>query len=658
MRPEQFGELRLLPGAALDDAEGDLHRALLDAVLSDPPYAMRWLRSPDAALHAKVVSMVLDKGVPACEALDAGSLADRSQWAHLMALRGLLAHGTLLHCLQMRSRVNYGVSRVPSAKKRLAIPFRASNTPAERSEFQHSDLAITLTTLSYYYDGISLEELREALVVLLGMSEGARVGYYTSWLAEVEFDDDVEAVKMDDVNKVDLTNEPQMDVLHKYFGGNTEVVNFWLTFCVFPAETRVSPSYIATNAWLLAENNEGFVYGFSGTNDNHRIWPLQVRKNPDGSLPSLASTNGKMLELIHNNPRYITLVEREEDAAATSATSSALLQLVVQDGAQALVDCGALLGCMDSKEAAAYLLSEEGNLPEAFPGVVYFDASEGTAAVGGSWMVLDRVGRRVPLAQSPIKASEAFCIYDEARCRGADLKLSPEAKALLTVGPRNGKDKVMQAAGRLRMLGRSNQSIVFVGTPDVTMKIREVTGVTEDGVVNSDHVLEYIMANSVEATQSGLTPWAYQGLHFSKTFRNPERSVIPEVLTLDETYGGKSSPTSVATVISAAVNIHAGLGRVYKRELVDGISLLGKKYGERIVAARGSALGGECERELELEIEEEEEIERQVPIMSPRKEVDWNYSVALSAESPSCLSSVVEVRGDGWNVNSEIKSST
>lgn len=647
-RPEQFGEVRLLPGSALNGTEDDLRRALLEAVLADPPYEMRWLTLCDAALRAKVVSMVLDQEVSAHEALDAELLADRSQWAHLMALRGLLAHGTLLHCLQMRSRVNYGVSRIDGAKKRLAIPFRASNTPAERSEFQQPDLAITLTNLSYYYDGISSEELREALVVLLGMAQGAQVGYYTRWLAEVEYDDEVEEDKIDDVNKVDLTNEPQMELLHKYLGGNTEVINFWLTFCVLPAETRVSPSYIATNAWLLAENHSGLVYGFSGTNDNHRIWPLQVRRNVDGSLPSLASTNGKMLSLIHNNPRYVTLGGRfiEEDAAAAPTTSRALLRLVVQEAAHALVDCGALLGCMGSQEAAAYLLSEEGGLSRSFPGVVYFGTSHGTAAVGGSWMVLDRVGRCFPLAQSPLKASAAFCIYDEARCRGADLKLSPEAKALLTVGPRNGKDKVMQAAGRLRMLGRSNQSIVFVGTPDVTMKIREVAGLDGGGVISSDHVLEYIMANSVEATQSGLTPWAYQGLHFSKTFRNPERSVTPEVLALDEAYGGKSSPIAVAAVVSAAVKSHARLGSVYKQELVDRISLQGKKYGEKIVAARGSALGDECERELELEIEEEEEVERQVLTMLPRKEVGWKYAAALSAESPLGLSSVAEVRED------------
>ena len=36
----------------------------------------------------------------------------------------------------------------------MAIPYRASGIPAERSEFAHPDCAIIYTQLSYYYDGL------------------------------------------------------------------------------------------------------------------------------------------------------------------------------------------------------------------------------------------------------------------------------------------------------------------------------------------------------------------------------------------------------------------------------------------------------------------------------------------------------------------------
>lgn len=87
-----------------------------------------------------------------------------------------------------------------------------------------------------------------------------------------------------------------------------QVVNSWLGFIVFPVETKLCPNYIGTSAWSLANNTTGETSGFSGTNDNHRLLPLQVRKNSDESLPSLSSTNGKMLDvMMRRTERYVTL---------------------------------------------------------------------------------------------------------------------------------------------------------------------------------------------------------------------------------------------------------------------------------------------------------------------------------------------------------------
>jgi hypothetical protein len=47
----------------------------------------------------------------------------------------------LQHCLMKRHRVDYGIHRV-EGRKRMAVPFRASDTPSERSEFGHMDCAL------------------------------------------------------------------------------------------------------------------------------------------------------------------------------------------------------------------------------------------------------------------------------------------------------------------------------------------------------------------------------------------------------------------------------------------------------------------------------------------------------------------------------------
>ena len=57
-----------------------------------------------------------------------------------------------------------------------------------------------------------------------------------------------------------------------------------------------------------------------------------------------------------------------------------------------------------------------------------------------------------------------FVIFDEARTRGADLKMAEDVTAALSLGPQMTKDKLMQAAGRLRKIGR-NQKMIILATP-------------------------------------------------------------------------------------------------------------------------------------------------------------------------------------------------
>jgi hypothetical protein len=66
---------------------------------------------------------------------------------------------------------------------------------------------------------------------------------------------------------------------------------------------------------------------------------------------------------------------------------------------------------------------------------------------------------------------QCFAVFDDARCRGSDLKLRRQAVGLLTLGPGLCKDKLMQAAGRMRQLERG-QALALVFTQDIESKIR------------------------------------------------------------------------------------------------------------------------------------------------------------------------------------------
>lgn len=72
--------------------------------------------------------------------------------------------------------------RLQTARKRLAVPFRAADTPSPRSEFAQPDVALLLTHLSYYSDGLSLTEFKAALDQLLLMGPSAQEDHYNQWL--------------------------------------------------------------------------------------------------------------------------------------------------------------------------------------------------------------------------------------------------------------------------------------------------------------------------------------------------------------------------------------------------------------------------------------------------------------------------------------------
>ena len=74
----------------------------------------------------------------------------------LFLLRGLLACGILGFAFnQKRWRVNYRLNTSREPPTRLAVPYRAKDMPTSRSEFSHPDVVILLTTLSYYYGGLT-----------------------------------------------------------------------------------------------------------------------------------------------------------------------------------------------------------------------------------------------------------------------------------------------------------------------------------------------------------------------------------------------------------------------------------------------------------------------------------------------------------------------
>ena len=99
-------------------------------------------------------------------------------WSGLLLLRGLLASNILVFALsERRWRVDYGhawqarkewyLARSSPTPFMLAVPYRVMDVPAPNTQFGHPDLTITLTCLSYYYSGLSNEQLKVSFEILL-----------------------------------------------------------------------------------------------------------------------------------------------------------------------------------------------------------------------------------------------------------------------------------------------------------------------------------------------------------------------------------------------------------------------------------------------------------------------------------------------------------
>ena len=402
------------------------------------------------------------------------------------------------------------------------------------------------------------------------------------------------------------------------------------------------------NAWDLAANNPGIV-GFSGTKDTKLLLPEGVTQVvPDDA--TLAATDGKMLDLI--------IKQETVDVLTTEKPQwTAVLDFAIESGTVALIDAGALMAGATNYEVAVKILdllderaaSAMTTCADGLDGVVYFNKKL------DSWCVISRAARtESELTRSPVREQDAFVYFDMHRCRGSDLKLRPDAVATLTIGPFMRKDRLMQAAGRMRQLD-AGQSLRFVVPPDVAKKISEVAASNDaSGVPSVNELVQWVMTNVFTFLEKGLTEWGHQGSHFCCT-QDPGDRLLPEQFALDDMYAPALETATTADVIHA--NQQAFRRTMTTTTTTNGDDVMMKisrravTFGSDIYTAR-SAFDEECERELEQERELEKEVERQLPKQIPRSEVDWDYGTILTAPGPLDLPDGAGIQNLGDAVSS------
>lgn len=241
------------------------------------------------------------------------------------------------------------------------------------------------------------------------------------------------------------------------------VINYFLNHHVFPRHSRVFERKLVSSGWDIAtqvssagegslagskENvppiadiikssagsSTSLTVGFSGTNDNKTLLPLNVLQD---DLSGLVHTNAEVLTYLlqPRNRRYVPACRPN----GKRLTERAFLHQLHDHGIRMLLDAGAQILEMDNKSLAQTWLEVDYEAEAA----VFFGEDDRAR-------VLYRDGKSQPLAVSPFLDNLGACVVylDEAHTRGVDLKMPANAVAALTLGIQQTKDHTVQGKSR------------------------------------------------------------------------------------------------------------------------------------------------------------------------------------------------------------------
>ncbi|CAF1915251.1 unnamed protein product [Rotaria magnacalcarata] len=203
--------------------------------------------------------LTADKGIIPSFILEAYSsienLADKFPPVDIqlfLIVRGLLSSEVLLVAFKKRYRVNYGVNQYLSFNRLMTAPFRAKDVVADRTGFDHPDVALVLTHLSYYYSGLSDLQLSQCFN-RLNEKETNPGSIYDQWVLHEGEDDLPTCIKQR--NGVNL----------KEFEQRTQAKQF--------------PFEVVTSDWDLSSLlRSKIIAGFSGINDTQLLLPVHTRQ--------------------------------------------------------------------------------------------------------------------------------------------------------------------------------------------------------------------------------------------------------------------------------------------------------------------------------------------------------------------------------------------
>ncbi|KAI1137706.1 hypothetical protein F5Y05DRAFT_58721 [Hypoxylon sp. FL0543] len=521
----------------------------------------------------------------------------------VLLLRGLIAGGVLGFAFgQKRWRVDYGLdpNRKPTTK--LAVPYKAKDSPSPRSEFSHPDVVIILTSLSYYYGGLDDEDLHTAFNHLLN-SDQAELEYQL-WVANVE--DLPHAFRQ--LVGINLEDEQCTQRVFQCLRYAKAVIDYFLAYIVFPKEMKEFPHKLSASGWDLGEVKTHPTTGFSGTNDSRQVLPLHVEQL---DLEAQKHTNALVLEHLLQPENTVALMPPRQDVDGSIAEMLLNVITKMDPPTRVILDVGAQVLELDNLGVATAWLNKTSD-DEQIQGAVFLDDHD-------ELCVLDRKGHVEPLQTSPFASQLDACVVflDEAHTRGTDLKLPRDYRAAVTLGANLTKDRLVQACMRMRLLGQG-QSVVFCVSEEIQRKIRaqaSEVGLPADQGISVLDILAWTIGETWRDIHRSMPLWANQGRRNEKhqeiwaeaksggevefTQAMAKSYLEDEARTLEQRYRPHVQEDTIMS------------GQSTGDDPTDPISLRCREF--KNLKLDSAALQEEEERELSPEIEQEREDEKPPP---------------------------------------------
>ncbi|KAH7361363.1 hypothetical protein BKA66DRAFT_444744 [Pyrenochaeta sp. MPI-SDFR-AT-0127] len=487
------------------DAEKLIFHRIADHVCETGMTGLPISRQPPKIRHAvrKYITqweMTLEES----EAVEHSRFWDITTINQILLLRGLLAGGILGFALgRKRWRVDYGLDQTREKSTKLAVPYKAKDSPTPRSEFSHPDVVIVLTCLSYYYDGLGDQALFESFELLI-RSDNADLEYQ-AWAHTAP----TLPGPYKHLQGINLKDRLQcISDIFPHLRYSKAAIDYYLCQMVFPKECKEFPHKLSASGWDLAKKKRYLTTGFSGTNDSKYILPLDIKQL---GLPEQSHTNALVLKNLLRPENSVALML--EEMTAPKFGTQPLLDIIttMSSKPRVLLDvCAQVIDFTNLDLARTWLGLYQSD--EKTQAVVFFNEQD-------EIMVLDKSGKVEDLQTSPFADQLDQCLVylDEAHTRGIDLRLPADYQAAVTLGANVTKDRLVQACMRMRKLGKG-QSLVFFVPRDIEQEIRLVRGqesVAPAGITVSD-VLCWAITETCRDLRRAVPVWLNQGLRFTK----------------------------------------------------------------------------------------------------------------------------------------------